>query len=116
MSVVRGIMKPLPEFSPPQRGFASTLTFAGEVPEPCSFRSVRLWHQTGVQAGGEQMARQAGKDGGNPLKGILGLILCAGFMIAILVYVPAARWFLLLALPAGAIVGALLYFLRRRGE
>jgi hypothetical protein len=49
-----------------------------------------------------------------PTKGILGAIIGTGIMIAILVAVPAARWFLLLSVPAGILVGVILYFLHRR--
>jgi hypothetical protein len=49
-----------------------------------------------------------------PTKGILGALIAAGIMITILVAVPAARWFLLLSLPAGLLVAAILYLLRRQ--
>jgi hypothetical protein len=35
-------------------------------------------------------------------------------MAVILVAVPAARWFLLITLPTGVLVGVCLYFLHRR--
>jgi hypothetical protein len=49
-----------------------------------------------------------------PTKGILGALIGVGIMVIILVAVPAARWFLLLSLPAGLLVAAILHLLRRR--
>jgi hypothetical protein len=49
-----------------------------------------------------------------PTKGILGALIGVGIMVIILVAVPAARWFLLLSLPAGLLVAAILYLSRRR--
>jgi len=46
-----------------------------------------------------------------PTKGVLGAFIAVGIMTIILVAVPAARWFLLLSLPAGLLVAAILYFL-----
>jgi hypothetical protein len=48
-----------------------------------------------------------------PTKGILGGIIALGIMVAILVAVPAARWFLFLSIPAGLVVAAILHFLNR---
>jgi hypothetical protein len=49
-----------------------------------------------------------------PTKGILGALIGVGIVVIILVAVPAARWFLLLSLPAGLLVAAILYLSRRR--
>ena len=51
-----------------------------------------------------------------PTKGILGALIAAGVMITILVAVPAARWFLLLSLPTGLLVAAVLYFSHRQNQ
>ncbi len=51
-----------------------------------------------------------------PVKGILGGVVALGIMATILIAVPAARWFLLLSLPAGVLVGAVLYFVNRRRD
>ena len=50
-----------------------------------------------------------------PTRGVLGALIAVGIMAIILVAIPAARWFLLLSLPAGLLVAAVLYF-SRRGE
>jgi hypothetical protein len=49
-----------------------------------------------------------------PTKGVLGALVAVGILVIILVAVPAARWFLLISLPAGILVGVVLYFLHRR--
>lgn len=49
-----------------------------------------------------------------PTKGVLGALVAVGIMAVILVAVPAARWFLLITLPTGVLVGVCLYFLHRR--
>jgi hypothetical protein len=49
-----------------------------------------------------------------PTKGVLGAFIAVGIMAIILVAVPAARWFLLLSLPAGLLVAAVLYFSHRQ--
>jgi len=48
-----------------------------------------------------------------PTKGVLGAFIAVGIMAVILVAVSAAHWFLLLSLPAGLLVAAILYFLHR---
>ncbi len=49
-----------------------------------------------------------------PVKGLTGLIFVVAIMVSLLVAVPATRWFLLLSLSAGALVGVILYLLRSR--
>jgi hypothetical protein len=49
-----------------------------------------------------------------PLKGRTGLVLVVAFLVILLAAVPATRWFLLLSVPAGALVGVVLYLLRSR--
>ncbi len=49
-----------------------------------------------------------------PVKGLTGLIFVVAIMVILLVAVPATRWFLLLSVPAGALVGVILYLLRSR--
>jgi hypothetical protein len=49
-----------------------------------------------------------------PTKGVLGALVAVGILVIILVAVPAARWFLLITLPAGILVGVVLYLLHRR--
>jgi hypothetical protein len=48
------------------------------------------------------------------VKGLTGLIFVIAFLAILLVAVPATRWFLLFSIPAGALVGVILYLLRRR--
>ncbi len=48
-----------------------------------------------------------------PVKGGVGLLFVVGVMVMILWRLPEARWFLLAAIPAGAIIGTGLYFTRR---
>jgi hypothetical protein len=50
-----------------------------------------------------------------PVKGVVGLIFVIGFLIVLLVAVPATRWFLLISLPAGVLVGVIMYIWRSRG-
>jgi len=49
-----------------------------------------------------------------PVKGLTGLVFVVAFLGILLVAVPATRWFLLLSVPAGALVGVILYLLRSR--
>jgi hypothetical protein len=49
-----------------------------------------------------------------PTKGVLGALIALAIMATILAAVPAARWFLLLSLPAGLLAAAVLHFLHRR--
>jgi L-asparagine transporter-like permease len=49
-----------------------------------------------------------------PFKGVTGLVFVVAVLGILLVAVPATRWFLLLSLPAGALVGVILYLLRSR--
>jgi len=51
-----------------------------------------------------------------PTKGVLGALVAVGIMAVILAAVPAARWFLLITLPTGVLVGVILYFLHRGSE
>ncbi len=50
-----------------------------------------------------------------PVKGLTGLVFVVAVLVILLVAVPATRWFLLLSVPAGALVGVILYLLRSRG-
>lgn len=50
-----------------------------------------------------------------PVKGITGLVIVVALLLILLVAVPATRWFLLFSIPAGLIVGAILYLMRRGG-
>lgn len=43
-----------------------------------------------------------------------GLLFAIGIMVLFLVGVPAIRWFLLLAIPPGLLIGGLLFWLNRR--
>jgi preprotein translocase subunit Sec61beta len=49
-------------------------------------------------------------------KGVLGALVAVGIMVIIVVAVPAARWFLLITLPAGILVGVVLYLLHRQKQ
>ena len=49
-----------------------------------------------------------------PLKGKVGLVFTVGVMVLFLIYLPQVRWFFALALPAGILVGVVLYLLHRR--
>jgi hypothetical protein len=48
-----------------------------------------------------------------PVKGGVGLVFTIGVMLLFLISLPEARWFLALSLPAGILVGGVLYLLRR---
>jgi hypothetical protein len=48
-----------------------------------------------------------------PTRGVLGAIIGLGIMVAILVAIPAARWFLLFSIPAGLAVALMLHFLNK---
>ena len=48
------------------------------------------------------------------VKSAVGLVITLGAMILFLVYSPPVRWFFALTLPAGILVGVVLYLLRRR--
>lgn len=47
-----------------------------------------------------------------PAKGPMGLVFVVAVLLILLVAVPATRWFLLISLSAGALVGVILYLLR----
>lgn len=49
----------------------------------------------------------------NP-KGWVGLVFAVGVMFLFLIALPEIRWFFVLTLPFGALVGGTLYFLHRR--
>ena len=49
----------------------------------------------------------------NP-KGWVGLVFAIGIMFLFLIGLPQIRWFFVLTLPVGALVGGTLYFLHRR--
>jgi len=51
-----------------------------------------------------------------PTKGVLGGLVAVRIMVIIVVAVPAARWFLLITLPAGILVGVVLSFLHRQKQ
>ena len=51
-----------------------------------------------------------------PLRGVLGAIIGLGIMAAILVAIPAARWFLLFSILAGLLVALVLRFVGKRSE
>jgi hypothetical protein len=51
-----------------------------------------------------------------PVKGLMGLVFAVAILVILLVAVPATRWFLLVSLPAGLLVAAILYLLRRSGH
>jgi hypothetical protein len=48
------------------------------------------------------------------MKGLTGLVFVIAFLVILLVAVPATRWFLLLSVPAGGLVGVILYLFRSR--
>jgi len=48
-----------------------------------------------------------------PVKGPAGLIVTVGGLILFLISLPATRWFLLLSVSLGVIVGAILRWTRR---
>ena len=49
-----------------------------------------------------------------PVKGAMGLVFTIGTMAIFFVSVPQVRWFLVLALPTGVMIGAGLYLWRRQ--
>jgi hypothetical protein len=49
-----------------------------------------------------------------PVKGVVGLVFTLLFMTLILIALPQARWFFLFTVPAGALVGGVLYLINRR--
>jgi hypothetical protein len=51
-----------------------------------------------------------------PTRGVLGAMIGLGIMVAILLAIPAARWFLLFSIPAGLLVALILHFVNRRRE
>jgi hypothetical protein len=51
-----------------------------------------------------------------PTRGVLGAVIGLGIMVAILVAIPAARWFLLFSIPAGLLVALILRCMGRRSE
>jgi hypothetical protein len=51
---------------------------------------------------------------GIPLAGWVGLLFTLAFMGVMLYAVPALRWFFLLSIPPGVLIGAFLYWLNRR--
>jgi len=51
-----------------------------------------------------------------PTRGVLGAVIGLGIMVAILVAIPAARWFLLFSIPAGLLVALILRYVGRRSE
>ena len=51
-----------------------------------------------------------------PVKGLTGLVIAVAILVILLVAVPATRWFLLVSVPAGALVAVVLYLLRSRSH
>jgi hypothetical protein len=51
-----------------------------------------------------------------PTRGVLGGLVAVRIMVIIVVAVPAARWFLLITLPTGVLVGIALCLLHRRNQ
>lgn len=51
---------------------------------------------------------------GMPLAGWVGLVFTLAFMGVMLYAVPAVRWFFLLSVPPGLLIGGFLYWLNRR--
>jgi xanthine/uracil/vitamin C permease (AzgA family) len=49
-----------------------------------------------------------------PVKGALGLVFTLGIVVMTLISLPQARWFFVLALPVGILVGVGLYLSHRR--
>ena len=49
-----------------------------------------------------------------PVKGWVGLVFVVGIMLLFLVGLPQVRWFFLLSLPTGLLVGTVMYFIHRR--
>jgi len=50
------------------------------------------------------------------MRGVLGAIIGLGITMAILVAIPASRWFLLLSVPAGLAVALILHFVNKPRE
>jgi hypothetical protein len=53
---------------------------------------------------------------GIPLAGWVGLAFTLAFMGVMLYAVPAVRWFFLLSVPPGLLIGGFLYWLNRRRD
>jgi hypothetical protein len=51
-----------------------------------------------------------------PIKGWVGLVFVIGVMAIFLIGLPAVRWFFLLSIPPGILVGGILYLLHRRRQ
>ncbi len=51
-----------------------------------------------------------------PVKGVTGLVFVVAILVILLAAVPATRWLLLFSVPAGALVGVILYLLRSWGS
>jgi hypothetical protein len=51
-----------------------------------------------------------------PTKGGVGLVFVIGVMAIFLIGLPAVRWFFLLSIPPGILVGGILYLLHRRRQ
>jgi hypothetical protein len=49
-----------------------------------------------------------------PIKGWVGLVFVIGIMALFLIGSPAVRWFFLLSIPPGILIGVILYLLHRR--
>lgn len=49
-----------------------------------------------------------------PTRGVLGAIIGLGIVAAILMAIPAARWFVLFSIPAGILVAGILHSISRR--
>jgi hypothetical protein len=48
-----------------------------------------------------------------PVKGWAGLVFTVGILAMVLISLPAARWFLAIALPTGIVIGLILRFTSR---
>ena len=49
-----------------------------------------------------------------PVKGWAGFVFTLGVMLLFLIGSPAVRWFFLLSLPPGLLIGVILYLIHRR--
>ena len=49
-----------------------------------------------------------------PLKGWVGLAITIGFLVGMMMALPALRWFFLLSIPPGLLVGLVMYLINRR--
>ena len=49
-----------------------------------------------------------------PVKGGAGLVFALGVMLVFLIGSPAVRWFFLLSIPPGLLIGLVLFLLHRR--